>query len=137
MRMLSDSSIVCLTFYVFWLCLLSSFFFSSRRRHTRCALVTGVQTCALPICAFVALLIVGFVSTFHYAVRATRQAQETARQRDRAQAVSDFLVRIFSAANPREHLGEMPNAGELLDRGVRDIERDHTLDPEKIGRAHV
>src|SRR3546814_15708544 len=28
-----------------WCC----FFFSSRRRHTRCALVTGVQTCALPI----------------------------------------------------------------------------------------
>src|SRR3546814_13475683 len=28
-------------------------FFSSRRRHTRCALVTGVQTCALPIsCAY-------------------------------------------------------------------------------------
>src|SRR3546814_4146354 len=38
---------VCLTFivimYLVW------FFFSSRRRHTRCALVTGVQTCALPI----------------------------------------------------------------------------------------
>src|SRR3546814_17940198 len=29
----------------------SNFFFSSRRRHTRCALVTGVQTCALPICS--------------------------------------------------------------------------------------
>src|SRR3546814_11565151 len=28
---------------------LALFFFSSRRRHTRCALVTGVQTCALPI----------------------------------------------------------------------------------------
>src|SRR3546814_2205074 len=28
------------------------FFFSSRRRHTRCALVTGVQTCALPIWGF-------------------------------------------------------------------------------------
>src|SRR3546814_6810538 len=27
-------------------------FFSSRRRHTRCALVTGVQTCALPISAY-------------------------------------------------------------------------------------
>src|SRR3546814_8473803 len=27
------------------------FFFSSRRRHTRCAVVTGVQTCALPISA--------------------------------------------------------------------------------------
>src|SRR3546814_10445802 len=31
----------CIMFFVF--------FFSSRRRHTRCALVTGVQTCALPI----------------------------------------------------------------------------------------
>src|SRR3546814_1276347 len=29
----------------------SSFFFSSERRHTCCALVTGVQTCALPIFA--------------------------------------------------------------------------------------
>src|SRR3546814_7512122 len=28
------------------------FFFSSRRRHTRCALVTGVHTCALPICTY-------------------------------------------------------------------------------------
>src|SRR3546814_1518097 len=32
----------CLWFFLF-------FFFSSRKRHTRCALVTGVQTCALPI----------------------------------------------------------------------------------------
>src|SRR3546814_6373776 len=32
------------------LVMLLFFFFSSRRRHTRCALVTGVQTCALPIC---------------------------------------------------------------------------------------
>src|SRR3546814_1087816 len=31
-------------------CFVLGFFFSSRRRHTRCALVTGVQTCALPIC---------------------------------------------------------------------------------------
>src|SRR3546814_15486799 len=41
--MLLDIGVVCLTLCV-WL-----FFFSSRRRHTRCALVTGVQTCALPI----------------------------------------------------------------------------------------
>src|SRR3546814_8173445 len=31
------------------MCLCFDFFFSSRRRHTICALVTGVQTCALPI----------------------------------------------------------------------------------------
>src|SRR3546814_10876630 len=34
---------MCLCFFCIF------FFFSSRRRHTRCALVTGVQTCALPI----------------------------------------------------------------------------------------
>src|SRR3546814_4517187 len=38
----------CFSFYFF---VLVVFFFSSRRRHTRCALVTGVQTCALPICS--------------------------------------------------------------------------------------
>src|SRR3546814_7147505 len=32
-----------------WCVCIDLFFFSSRRRHTRCALVTGVQTCALPI----------------------------------------------------------------------------------------
>src|SRR3546814_5838795 len=37
---------MCLLLSFTVLCL---FFFSSRRRHTRCALVTGVQTCALPI----------------------------------------------------------------------------------------
>src|SRR3546814_4094123 len=37
---------------VSWFVVVVVFFFSSRRRHTRCALVTGVQTCALPICRF-------------------------------------------------------------------------------------
>src|SRR3546814_6307487 len=43
------------------LCLsvLCVFFFSSRRRHTRCALVTGVQTCALPISALIIVPQVG------------------------------------------------------------------------------
>src|SRR3546814_3686499 len=48
-RLLIDS--VCVV-YAIILChdlFLHVFFFSSRRRHTRCALVTGVQTCALPI----------------------------------------------------------------------------------------
>src|SRR3546814_4744507 len=37
------------------------FFFSSRRRHTRCALVTGVQTCALPICCIATPDMMGLV----------------------------------------------------------------------------
>src|SRR3546814_4130019 len=40
------------------------FFFSSRRRHTRCALVTGVQTCALPIL----LLIVVNIGVYVWAI---------------------------------------------------------------------
>src|SRR3546814_3226195 len=36
--------------FMFWIVVRCFFFvFSSRRRHTRCALVTGVHTCALPI----------------------------------------------------------------------------------------
>src|SRR3546814_9812925 len=41
------------TYLLFLICLCCFFFFSSRRRHTRCALVTGVQTCALPIFPYV------------------------------------------------------------------------------------
>src|SRR3546814_5241502 len=51
------SSVVCWILMALFLCcytvvmyiLFLFFFFSSRRRHTSCALVTGVQTCALPI----------------------------------------------------------------------------------------
>src|SRR3546814_4823501 len=54
-------------FYSFCLC----FFFSSRRRHTSCALVTGVQTCALPI--LVAILVLALfahdpATAEHYAL---------------------------------------------------------------------
>src|SRR3546814_7217530 len=38
--------------YIFCYMLMCLFFFSGRRRHTSCALVTGVQTCALPIYVF-------------------------------------------------------------------------------------
>src|SRR3546814_3583674 len=42
-------SCVCLLWHLSLFVYVFVFFFSSRRRHTRCALVTGVQTCALPI----------------------------------------------------------------------------------------
>src|SRR3546814_11750041 len=48
------------------------FFFSSRRRHTRCALVTGVQTCALPICE---------AKDGEAVARARRPAQDSANSR--------------------------------------------------------
>src|SRR3546814_8725015 len=50
--MLLSGYVICLNCFLvfvwFYGCL-CFFVFSSRRRHTRCALVTGVQTCALPI----------------------------------------------------------------------------------------
>src|SRR3546814_2995288 len=50
--------------FTMWYCSFTSvvFFFSSRRRHTRCALVTGVQTCALPISSTAHVGLLCFVS---------------------------------------------------------------------------
>src|SRR3546814_5446480 len=52
------------------------FFFSIRRRHTRCALVTGVQTCALPIYVHAALIgadfrwyVIGWFGQFQHFIR--------------------------------------------------------------------
>src|SRR3546814_4485639 len=47
---------VLLCYFTYTYFSLFDFCFSSRRRHTRCALVTGVQTCALPIFAPAACL---------------------------------------------------------------------------------
>src|SRR3546814_5121000 len=67
-----------------------SFFFSSRRRHTRCALVTGVQTCALPIwlIAYTSVSHMGFVLLGVYSWNA--QALQG--------AVMTMLAHGFSAA---------------------------------------
>src|SRR3546814_6013337 len=59
-----------------WECRLS-FVFSSRRRHTRCALVTGVQTCALPIYTLVARIANGGVDEVVLAMNATLEGQTT------------------------------------------------------------
>src|SRR3546814_8814598 len=45
-----------------------SFFFSSRRRHTSCALVTGVQTCALPISGYDDALAAKILAPLHQVV---------------------------------------------------------------------
>src|SRR3546814_3964622 len=52
----SHTTVCCVLFCVF--------FFSSRRRHTRCALVTGVQTCALPISVCIMMFSAGPISRF-------------------------------------------------------------------------
>src|SRR3546814_17198899 len=50
------------------------FFFSSRRRHTRCALVTGVQTCALPIfSAMIGIILYAITPAIRYTTHGIRQ----------------------------------------------------------------
>src|SRR3546814_11031721 len=72
-----------------------SFFFSSRRRHTRCALVTGVQTCALPIYlgqgSWGAMLTGGLESTFYGVRQVTRMR-------------SDPSASVYGEWRPRESL---------------------------------
>lgn len=55
---------------------------------------------------------------------------DTARQRDRAQQVSAFLVDVFSQADPFTAQGKETTAQELLDRGAEKISGDLQLQPE-------
>src|SRR3546814_7096356 len=61
-----DSGFMCSIQELFSLYEFVVFFFSSRRRHTRCALVTGVQTCALPICLAAILASAGDRNDYRY-----------------------------------------------------------------------
>src|SRR3546814_2245349 len=110
--------------YVIQVCLFvrlcSFFFFSSRRRHTRCALVTGVQTCALPI-----LLRAGLLDAASYldvvAENATRLERSPARlQQTLADASFDTWIKYYQ---PDENT---PNTAV-----------SYYVKGAQIGRAHV
>src|SRR3546814_215796 len=89
------------------------FFFSSRRRHTRCALVTGVQTCALPI---------------------FKEAAEKAKiELSSAQTTEVNLPFITADQNGPKHLVKMLSRSDL-ERLVADLIK-RTLDPCKKALA--
>src|SRR3546814_7115284 len=69
------------------------FFFSSRRRHTRCALVTGVQTCALPISLHVDQLALSIAGRLVRKNGGDRQAETTRHGfgRHRLRVVTDYV----------------------------------------------
>src|SRR3546814_17972878 len=73
------------------------FFFSSRRRHTRCALVTGVQTCALPICDYSKRRNVDIRATPTGAVVIGPSANQTPTYRESAPS---YTVAIDHQVNP-------------------------------------
>src|SRR3546814_150391 len=83
------------------MCGVLSFFFSSRRRHTRCALVTGVQTCALPISAVIAQLLTRGLGRHAGLVRGGQSA------RLRGVYQSGNLVAATWSGRLPEHLGTL------------------------------
>src|SRR3546814_9197679 len=125
-------------------------FFSSRRRHTRCALVTGVQTCALPIFRLTPAQIVGAAleEGVHVVGLSVLSGSHVA-------LVSEVLERMENAGIGRVPVvagGIIPpeDAAALKAAGVAAVytPKDYDLtailadivdivDRRKIGRAHV
>src|SRR3546814_20223 len=98
------------------------FFFSSRRRHTRCALVTGVRTCALPIslinnlCTFVFLnqnKTMIETSSSRYKVKDISLAEWGRKEIELAEAEMPGLMAIRKEYGPRQPLKGARIAGCL------------------------
>src|SRR3546814_9115419 len=75
-----------------YLVVIFGFFFSSTRRHTRCALVTGVQTCALPISRFDQVRLRLTDSHYPLALERTRVTTHQTRIEQRRSNMQDFLA---------------------------------------------
>src|SRR3546814_4117107 len=99
------------------------FFFSSRRRHTRCALVTGVQTCALPI-SYVHMTstsgLIGGMGQANYAAAKMGIAGlsrsisiDMAQARMRSHCIAPFAFRRIIGAIPVKHEAQAAR-GETL-----------------------
>src|SRR3546814_1041364 len=126
---------LCILFYVLFYLF---FFFSSRRRHTRCALVTGVQTCALPILFSNDLSIdLGTANTLIF-VRGQgivlNEPSVVAVRQDRSGSGNRTVAAVGTEA--KQMLGRTPG-GITTIRPMKDgVIADFTYNDE-IGRAHV
>src|SRR3546814_3340458 len=121
-----------------------NFFFSSRRRHTRCALVTGVQTCALPISLILPkMLMLGTPSREAAAKGGSvadwrRPIQENERLPTRLRAAIPTPIGAFRSA-PQMEKSHEPH-GHLAAGGRHRIDGEGTgrvARRREIGRAHV
>src|SRR3546814_9835497 len=116
------------------------FFFSSRRRHTRCALVTGVQTCALPIFHQLGTRLLARVGRLDHPmtlIGMDRLAGPAGRQRPRGVLLPILMLSAYLAdLGGTVPLGQRPERGTRLDRlqllGIAD---KHDLGPGPFGFA--
>src|SRR3546814_6297573 len=116
------------------------FFFSSRRRHTRCALVTGVQTCALPISLL--SILVGQRAALDYNRNFFINGAGPGGIIEFPEELDDDEWRRFKRRWDSSHQG-VANAHKVatLEGGAKWVERNYTYKDmqfaEQIGRAHV
>src|SRR3546814_1571272 len=123
------------------------FFFSSRRRHTRCALVTGVQTCALPICP---TCNIDYERDFSRNVELSFLPAPAVRPLGSGEhclfgpmsTPHIWLQRSLAAGERLAELCDLPPGSYRLRTLEAGPQEDVTLEPgaalrEKIGRAHV
>src|SRR3546814_154861 len=98
-----------------------SFFFSSRRRHTRCALVTGVQTCALPISAIQYRLPVKIFILNNEYMGMVRQWQELTYSSRYSESYSDSLPDFVKLAEAYGWTGIRIQGPQELEAGIRQM----------------
>src|SRR3546814_14665228 len=104
------------------------FFFSSRRRHTRCALVTGVQTCALPISPVEAAGLCDIAS----GADAKRWASDYL-DRSQARPVDARLSEALAAPDDLSRARALADVACLSPSRLRDIvSRDFGVPPAKL-----
>ncbi len=78
----------------------------------------------------VAVAAVAVVALVGFSVTMAGQARRIARERDRAERVSEFLVELFKVSDPSEARGNTITAREVLDRGAERIQKELGADPE-------
>src|SRR3546814_6669883 len=113
-----------------------SFFYSSRRLHTSCALVTGVQTCALPIYLRKTGVAVDDLSTEKVQLRARGHKQVEQIAITHGRIVARFPVQIIGAEDPVDLRASLGLDLKLL-RDLVVLIAEIGIVKGQIGRAHV
>src|SRR3546814_8214441 len=127
--------------------MLCVFFFSSGSRHTRCALVTGVQTCALPICHAFACSLFSTIASLPVRTSVTRGPQIGSRAvaAQRAQPAQRIIPLDTAVGRKADELGaagdgvEGDGAAEALgpdgDAAVGARSEEHTSELQSLMRT--
>src|SRR3546814_3426014 len=115
------------------------FFFSSRRRHTRCALVTGVQTCALPIFQGEKIAVLKFhrarIFIGHAEIGELRRRDDLHPWRDLLRAAKRLSdKRPAHVYRRRRDAAGFPAACSPVDRGFGERSEEHTSELQSLMR---